>query len=107
LRRKTDAGLQIQGSSFKDPKDPRFKTQELLAETGEPPVVVPAIVVAADVHVALVEPAVERGVTPVSIGILPVGTVGVLVGKSGVIGIGLDKLVRIRRLVYLGLEPGF
>ena len=32
-----------------------------VAEAGEPPVVVPVIVVAVDVHVALVVPAVEGG----------------------------------------------
>ena len=33
-----------------------------VANTGEPPVVVPVVVVAVDVHLALVVPTVERGV---------------------------------------------
>ncbi len=34
-----------------------------VSDTGEDPVVVPVVVVAVDVHVALAIPAVERGVT--------------------------------------------
>ena len=42
-----------------------------VANTGEPPVVVPVVVVAVDVHLALVVPTVERGVALYKVSSVP------------------------------------
>jgi hypothetical protein len=42
-----------------------------VANTGEPPVVVPVVVVAVDVHLALVVEAVERGVALYGVSSVP------------------------------------
>ena len=43
------------------PSQGRLGRNERVAKASEPPVVVPVVVVAVDVHVALVIPPVERG----------------------------------------------
>lgn len=43
----------------------------IVAAAGEPPVVIPPIVVAVDVHIALVIPVVERGVALCDVPSLP------------------------------------
>ena len=60
-----------------------YPTDNLLANTGEPPVGVP-VVAAVDVHPALAEPTAERGVAPVAFRIFPMSAVGLLIGEGGI-----------------------
>ncbi len=47
----------------------------LLADTAEPPIVVPAAVEAVHAHAALAVPAIEAREAPVAVGILPVSAI--------------------------------
>ncbi len=65
---------------------PDTKGLKLLAEARKPPAVTPVVVAANDVHFwPATTPVVERDITQLAIGILPVATVGMFVGKTGVV----------------------
>lgn len=67
----------------------------LLAEAGEPPAARPVTGAAANDHVALAAPAVEGEITPPSVGILPMSTVGVVVRESRIRFIDGGEGIRI------------
>lgn len=82
----------------------------LLANASEPPAAVPVADVAADTHIAHAAPTVEGTEAPVVIGILPMGAVGVLIGKGRIgfidgklqvriSGLEATQLVLIRQVV--------
>ena len=82
--------------SSKSPKRPEvLKSEDLLAEASEPPVVAPLAAAAADARLALAAPEAERGVTPLPVTVFPVGSVRMLVGEGWISFVHCSNGVRI------------
>ena len=93
-----NANARTKGKVSKRPQC--HKSRVLLAKTREPPIVVPVVVVLLDIHLAVVVPAVESGIAPPVIGVLPVRTVGMLIREGGVALVHCGERIRVS-----GFEP--